>query len=139
MTRILASINAEKKIVEQIIVEDGEEPRWSEDSEGLEVIELEELADLSEKVLDPDTKELKDNPDFPGQQADFNAGREHIKLMHTIKLVQALDMLGLPSLVEMEADALGIDPLELAQQIVDNAGDTLAIEINRRQVKKGKS
>ena len=132
------SINAEGKIVEQIIVEEGEDPRWSTDSEGLEKVQLSELADLSEKVLDPETKSWKHNPEFPSQQADFNAGREHIKLVHAIKLVQAIEMLGLPTLVELEADELGIDPLELAQQIVDNSQDMLALELNRRQVKKGK-
>lgn len=84
----------------------------------------------------------------PAERAAERVNLEHISthgpyaraVAHAVKLIEARMILGLPTAIELEADAIGCTREELAQVVIDRAAETAAAEVQRivaRRIARG--
>jgi hypothetical protein len=128
------------RVVEQVLCEDGEPPRWSTDAKGAKRILAPRPGDLAAEIFDQKTGDWKANPVHAGFLADFDAGPEHKAKAHLQKVMEAKLLqvgIAVEGLLSKESQLIGLSVEELAASVLAHNAEFEEAEISRRKTKKG--
>lgn len=129
-------LHKDGKVLEQTLIEDGEEPRWCCDPKGAAVVRMDRLGCLTSERFDPDTTSWVPNPDYEEFALNLETGPVAIAEARLMKAIEArliLSGLSVEGILSAEAAMRGSTVEELAATVLEKRQEFIDNEINRQK------